>query len=308
MRYIICILFLTLSLEASFTRVGNNWSEQRYAPTLSVQEHFDRGYQLLSDKEWEEALCDFLVIGYHFNESPFYGDSIYYAGVCYYFLAHFDIADKYFSHYLNLGGSLKHFEKVFEFKYFIAEYYREGRKKHPFGIERLPRIASGKKNALELYDEVIASLPSREIAAKALYSKALFQRKKKEFKEGIESLQTLIRRFPTHHLAAEAYLTIGDIYLQQTRREAQNPDLIALAQINAQHFAKSFPGDERIQKMDNCIISMEEVYAESLYDTARFFERMKKPQASAIYYQETLNRYPHTKIAQKSQERLDKIK
>ncbi len=289
------------------TRIGQSWSDSKYIPTASVQEHYDLGNQLLSEKKWEEALNNFMVILYHYEDSVFYADSIYYSAVCYYFLAHFDLAEKQFAHYLNQGGQLKHFERVFDFKYYIAQYYRDGRRKHLFGVEKLPRLASGKKSAEELYDEVIASLPSREIAAKSLAGKADMQRKRKEYKESIESLQAIIRRFPKHSLAAEAFLTIGEIYLQQSKAEAQNPDLIALAQVNYQKFRKSFPGDERSEAIEQNILAMQELCASSLYDTGRFFERLKKPQAAAIYYHDTMGKYPGTQSAEKSEERLSKI-
>ncbi|MCH9608687.1 MAG: Cell division coordinator CpoB [Chlamydiales bacterium] len=308
MKFILALCLIVSSMEASYVRVGHSWSEVRYAPTTSVSKHFDQGSQLLEEKKWEEALENFQAIAYHFQDSPFYTDAIFHSALCYYYLGHFDIADKYFSHYLSLSGNLKYFEKTFEFKYHIAEYYREGRKKHLFGLERLPRVVSGKGSAFDLYNEVIASLPSREIAAKALFSKAALLRKKKEFKESIDALQTLIRRFPKHHLAAESYLAIGDIYLQQSRLEAQNPDILALSQVNAQHFKRSFPGDERISQMEACIHAMEEVYALSLYETGRFFERMKKPKACVIYYHDTIARYPNTKTATLCKERLEKIR
>lgn len=307
MRICLLLLVLCASLEAGWVRVGENWSTQRCAPTLSVGEHYDNATTLLQEKKWSDALEHYQVIIYHFQQSPFYADSVYHVAVCYFFLGHFDLADKHFGFYLNTGGTLKHFEKVFEFKYHIAEYYREGRKKHLFGREGLPRVISGKGSAFELYNEVIASLPSREIAAKALASKADLLRSKKDFKSSIETLNVLIRRFPKHHLSAEAYITIGEIYLQQVKREAQNPDLIALAQVNMQRFHKSFPGDERSQHLEAQIFGMQEVHAASLFETGRFYERLKHPRASAIYYNDTIVRFPETESAKKSQERLKKL-
>lgn len=308
MRLLLIITcFFCAPLCAGWQRVGEVWSNTRYAPTLPVQEHFDAATQYVQEKQWDEALDHYMVIVHHFQQTPFFADSLYHVALCYYYLGHFDLADQYFSRYLNLNGTLKYFEKVFEYKYNIAENYREGRRKHLLGYKSLPRIVSGKGNAVVLYNEVVAALPSRDVAAQALTSKAALLYKTKEYKESIETLQTLIRRFPKHYLAAEGYLVIGEIYLTEIKREAQNPDLIALAHVNMQRFSKSFPGDERRAVLETHMAAMQEVCANSLYETARFYERIKRPKASIIYYNDTIHRFPHTPSAQRSQERLERL-
>jgi outer membrane protein assembly factor BamD (BamD/ComL family) len=299
-------LLLPLPLFAGYTQVNGQWSPERYVPLFPVQEHFDRGQQALSQDNWEEALTHFMVIAYHYQESPFYQDALFYSGVCYYLKSDLDVASKQFERYLALGGKLKHFEKVFEYKLEIANHYAQGIKKHLFGVEQLPKWAPAKTDALTLYDEIIAALPAKEIAARALYNKADLLRAKRQYREGIEALQTLARRFPKHTLAAESYLRISEIYLEQSQIESQNPDLIALAQVNIQKFAKSFPSDPQVELAKKNLVAMQEVYAQSLYDTGRFYERKKKPTASAIYYTDAIRKYPETEAAAKARERLTK--
>jgi outer membrane protein assembly factor BamD (BamD/ComL family) len=300
-------LLLPMTLFGGYSHVSGKWSPDRYVPLYSVQEHYDRGYQELYKNNWDEALVNFMVITYHYQESPFYHDAIFYSGICYYFKADFDLANKQFDRYLALGSKLKHFEKVFEFKLEIANCYAKGNKKHLFGFERLPKWAPAKGNALSLFDEIIAALPGKDIAAQALYNKADLLKIRRQYHESIEALQTLSRRFPKHPLAAESYLRISEIYLDQSHLESQNPDLIALAQVNIQRFVKSFPSDEHVEQAKKNLYAMQEVYAQSLYDTGRFYERKKKPNASSIYYEDTIRKYPATKAAAKSEERLAKL-
>ncbi len=276
-------------------------------PSVSVQEHYDYGYQAYYQNKFEDALTHFMVVIYHFDDSPFYHDSVYFSGLCYYSMEEYDLANRQLDRYLSLSGKLKHFETVFEYKLEIANRFIDGKKRHLFGNEKLPKWSSGKVNAVEIYDEIIAALPGKDIAAQSLYHKAELLKSKKEYRESIESLQTVSRRFPKHSLAAESYLRISEIYLEQSRLEAQNPDLIALAQVNIQRFTKSFPSDERISHAMSNLTAMHEVYAQSLYDTGRFYERKKKPHASAIYYQDTILKYPDTNAARKSHDRLAQL-
>lgn len=300
-------LFCPLVSFGAFSSVSGKWSPEEYVPTLSVQEHYDLGYQLLYKNVWDAALTHFMVIYYHFDDSPFYADSLFYSAICYYFKSDFDLSNKQFSRYLTLGGKLKHFEKVFEFKFQIAEYFGKGKKKHLLGYNKFPKWVSAKSDAMEIFDEIIAALPGKEIAARSFFSKAELLRKKKEFRESIEALQSITRRFPKLALAAESFLKISAIYLEQSRIESQNPDLIALAQVNMQRFRKSFPSDDRIEMAKENVLAMKEVYAKSLYDTGRFYERKKKPNASAIYYRDAMQRYPETESASRSVDRLSSL-
>lgn len=307
LTFLLFILFFPLSVMAGISHVNGKWSSEKYIPTLSVQEHYDLGCQALYKNNWDEAFIHFMVIIHHFDDTPFYADSLFNSGVCYYFKNEFDLANRQFDQYLSHSGKLKYFEKVFEFKYHIADYYQKGRKKHLFGFSYLPKLASGRGDALVILDEIIAALPGKDIAAKSLFAKAEVLRKRREYRECIDSLLTLVRRFPKHSLSADSYVKISEIYYEQSILESQNPDLIALAKVNISRFIKSFPGDERIQMADKNLLAMQEVYAQSLYDTGRFYERKKKPHASAIYYQDAIQKYPGTEAAQKSQRRLTRL-
>src|ERR1700722_15483220 len=303
----LCTLLAPIFLFGGYSHVSGKWSPELYVPQFSVQEHYDRGYQELYRSNWDESLTHFMVIAYHFEESPFYTDSIFYSGICYFFKKDFALANKQFDRYLAIGGKLKHFEKVFEFKLEIAHYFAKGQKKHLFGFEKLPKWSPAKGDALMLFDEIIAALPGREIAAQALYNKADLLRAKKQYHESIEALQALSRRFPKHSYAADSYVRISEIYLDQSRIESQNPDLIALAQVNIQRFVKVFPSDGRVEQARKNLLAMQEGYAQSLYETGRFYERKKKPIASMIYYEDAILKYPGTKAATKCEERLAKL-
>lgn len=301
---ILACLLSPLAVFGSYTKVNGKWSPEEYVPTITVQEHYDLGYQLLYKNQWDEALVHFMVILYHFEDSPFFPDALFYSAICYFHKSEFDLSNKQFSKYLLLSGKLKHFEKVFDYKFQIAENFRQGRKKHLFGLKQLPKWSPAKGEAMKIYDEIVAALPGKEIATNAFYSKAELLRVKRNFRESIETFQTITRRFPRHSLAADSFLRISEVYLEQSRIESQNPDLIALAQVNLQRFRKSFPSDERIEIAKKNALAMKEVYSKSLYDTGRFYERKKKPHASAIYYRDAMQKYPDTESAMKSRERL----
>lgn len=309
MRIVLFVLFTlsVFSLQARSSRVGNLWSYEKFTPDQSVQEYYDRATLSFIEGSYDEALTNYLIVVHHFPESPFYADSVYHSGVTYYHLGHYDLANEQFSRYFELPGALKFFEEVVEYKFQIANHFKNGYKKHPFGIATLPRLASAKQDAVKLFDEVAAALPNKEIAATAMFYKGMLLKELKEYREAVDEFQTLARRFPNHPLAADGYLQMGEVYLEQSLLERQNADYISLAKLNKEKFEKAFPSDERVSSLDRCLLLMLESQALNLFETGKFYERKGQKEASLIYYKDTVLRYPGTEAAQLSTERITRL-
>lgn len=304
---VLALSFASAPLWSAYVLVDGVLSDAKYAPELSAKEHFQTANSAMEAKEWEVAERHFRTVTLHFADTSYYADALFYSGVCQFFLGDFDLANQMISSYLTSHGTLTHFEKAFEFKYHIAEQFAGGAKKHLFNKSALPLLASAESDAHELYDEVIASLPTEELAARSLFGKAKLLRMQRKYREAVETLLTLARRFPKHPLSADSYFLIADIYLDEISAEPQNPDLISLAKVNRERFQKSFPGDARLAHFDQQMRNMEELYGDALLEIGRYYERKKKPKAAALYYRETISQYPHTAASQACDQRLSML-
>ncbi len=276
--------------------------------TLSVQEHYSAALKAYETENWKELVLQADAVAKNFTTTPFAEEAQFFLGVGYFHLNEYEIANKQLTAYLKKQAAPKHFEEAMEIKFAIAEKYREGAKKHLLGWKTLPKWEPAQEEALALYDEVTTGLPNHEIAAKALFGKAQLLFAQQDYSEAVEVYLTLIRRFPKHELAPEAYISIGEVHLTQSKMEYPNPDFLDLAELNLRKFRQDFPGDERVAKNEEMILEMKEVYASSLYETARFYERTKKPDASVIYYTKIIDKFPETKVAKRALQRLSNIK
>lgn len=278
--------------------------EPQFRATKCVEEHFAMGAKAMNEKDWPFALRQFQIVVINFPYSSCYADALYFTGVAYFHLGDYDIANRQFSIYLKEQSIPKYFEEVFCYKFAIAEHFRNGAGKHIFGVEDLPQWLPATTEAVELYDEIAATLPNDELAPRSIYSKALLLREMKDYKGSIEAVHTLIRRYPKNALSAAGYLVIASDYFHLSRCEPNNPDLLALALINIRRFGQDFPGDPRINEALRIFCEMEELYACSLYEMGQFYERTRKPKASIIYYIKTVKEFPDTKVAVLARERL----
>ncbi|MCI0381724.1 MAG: outer membrane protein assembly factor BamD [Chlamydiae bacterium] len=281
--------------------------KQKIVATKSVQEHYSLLLEALEKKDWKELIFQAQIIRKDFSDTPFAQDVYYYLGVAYFNLDELASANKYFTMYLKRQTTPKYFEEAISYKFEIADKFQKGARKHLLGVKVLPKWIPAREEAVEIYDEVISSLPHHDLAARALFGKAYLLLKEEEYPSSIETFQTLIRRFPKHPLAVESFIGIGKVYLYQCENEYPDPDFLDLATINLDKFRENFPGEEKISMAEENLYKMREIYAEHLFETAYFFQRTKKPQAALIYYSKILRTYPDTNIASRAQMQIDTL-
>lgn len=295
------------SLHAEYVICDGKLVNKKDAPKYSAEKHYDLGCKDYNKGRYKDATYHFNVIVKNFPQESFYNDSQFFLGVCHFYDEEYDAANESFSEYIQCQNNPCYFEEAIGYKLQIAECFRMGAKKRFFGARGLPKWATARTLACEIYSEVISSMPCHEYAAFALWGKANLHWIDRDFKESVDAFQILIRRFPKHELAPEAYLCINQVYLDQARYEFQNPDLLVLAEINSRKFARAFPKDERLDESCQNVQAIREFYARGLFETGQFYERKEKPLASGIYYRSAIAQFPDTSYANCCRYRLSVI-
>ncbi len=276
--------------------------EEHEGPT--VQEFYSYMQEAIDDADWWSAIDFGQIVLYHFPDSPFGQEIPFFIGMAYLQLGQHELANESLSEYLKKSTSPKHFEEAIDAKFAIAEFFREGGKKRLFGSHKMPAILPGKEDSLVIYDEIIASMPHHELAAKAMLGKAEIQAYYEDFRPSVETLHLLIRRFPKHELAAESYLRINQVYLSQAATQQLDPDLLDLADVNLRKFKLTFPREPRIAAAETALSEMKEIFAQNLLETGHFYKKRKQMDASIIYFSKIVAKYPDSKAAVTAREQL----
>jgi outer membrane protein assembly factor BamD (BamD/ComL family) len=270
----------------------------------SAQEYNTALQQAVNAGKWWDVIDYANILSYNFPTTPFAKEASYIMGEAYYKLGQFEAANECFTAYLNHAASPKHFEEAIEYKFHIAEHFANGTKKRLFGSIKMPAWVPAREDSVPIYDEVIASLPHSEFAARSSLAKARVQADMEDFKPSIETLDLLIRRFPKHALAAEAYLEKGRVYLHQCEVESLDPDVLDLTEVNLRKFRLAFPHEPKLVEAEENFCKMQEMFAQSLLETGSFFEKTNKLPASLIYFQKVVNLYPNTEAAKICREKI----
>ena len=280
-----------------------SWDDQ--GPT--AQEYNSYMQQAINEENWWGVVDLADIISYHFPTSPFAQDTAFLMGEAYFRLGQLELANECLTSYLNRSTSPRRFEEAIQYKFNIAEQFKNGAKKPLFGSHKLPKILPAKEDALKIYDEVITTLPHSEFAARSLIGKAKIQAELEDYKPSLETLDLLIRRFPKHDLAAAGYLEKIQVFLMQCQGQNLDPDLLDLAEVNFRKFRIAFPREPRISDAEKAIAEMKEIFAQNLFDTGRFFEKTKKVPAPIIYYNKVIAKYPETEAAIAARLKLESL-
>ncbi len=271
---------------------------------INVHVYYSKMIDYYQTENWQKLAwsCEDLIAD--FPTSPFAREALYYLGVAEYKLGEYDYANRAFSDYLKEELTPKFFEQTIRFKFEIATEFDGGSRVHLFGWSKMPKWLPAYEEAIEIYDEVITTMPRDDLAAKSLYRKGRLLLRMEEYKKSIDAFQTLCRRFPKHPLAPDGYVGISDVYLSECKENFPDANKLELAEINLRKFRTHFPGEPRIDEAEKRLQGMKEELANDLLEIAEFYERTKKDKAAAIYYATILKKYPETKAAKKSEKRL----
>ncbi|MFV0339502.1 MAG: hypothetical protein ACK5MA_02570 [Parachlamydiaceae bacterium] len=308
MKKLICILSLllmTCSLEGAYVLKGGKLVNKQFVPIYTAERHYEIAVEAYDCEDYEQAAINFNVIVLNFSTSPLYHDSLFFLGVAEFYQGEYDIANDALSSYLQCQSNPRYFEEALRFKLEIADQFSCGAKKRFFGTKLLPKWAPAGDLAVQIYDEVIAALPCHPYAAYALECKAVLEWRAYNCREAIDAYSQIIRRFPKEEITPTAYVCIGQLYLNWAEQEINNPDLLALAEINYRRFQSEFPKEERLEEVAENVQQIKELYAKGLFDTAQFYERIEQPCASVLYYRSTIQKFPDTCYAKCSRHRLE---
>jgi len=274
---------------------------------ISAQEYYSKVQEAHTKKNWKDLLSYSNRLQRYYLKTSFGREALYFQGVAFFHTGDLEQANEKFSLYLQQELQPKYFDEIMQYKFAIADKFYQGEKKHLFGWKKMPKWGSGKDLSLKVFEEIINTLPSDEMAMRSLYAKGKILEGYMDYRESIETYQTLIRRFPKSELAIESYIAIGGVYLKQCNPKRQDLNLIGLAEVNAKRFQEAFPNEKRIEKVNTTISQMKEIYAKGLYEIGQFYERTGKPKASIIYYSKIVDNFPETPSAKLSQKRLLKL-
>lgn len=153
------------------------------------------------------------------------------------------------------------------------------------------------RRAIDVYAMVIDNQPFTSAAAEAQYKVGLCHFTLKEYTEAAYEYRRVIEDYAGSDWVDEASYGLATCYYKASLPPAydQSPSLLAVGAVD--DFKVRFPNDSRVAELDGIRTEMVNRVAEQRLMTAKFYEKRRKFDAAAIYYEVVAEQFPGTPSA-----------
>ncbi len=177
-----------------------------------------------------------------------------------------------------------HFSEAIEKQYEIAEEAKGGKK------QRGMLLISMKMNSSEVikfYEKIIKNAPFGKYAPLAQFSIAEIQQDLKEKDKAVAAYNKVVENYPHSSQAAEAQFRIGSISNIAAQRSEDASNLLAARDALRTYIATN-PAGDRKQETEMILHQVNTAEANQSLTVAKYYKRVGKTKAAAIYLNEAL--------------------
>jgi outer membrane protein assembly factor BamD (BamD/ComL family) len=176
------------------------------------------------------------------------------------------------------------FNEAVEQQFEIAEEAKGGKKQA--GLLLLP-MKMNSSDIIEFYEQIIKNAPYGNYAPLAQFSIAEIQQEMREKDKAIAAYQKVVENYPGTSQASEAQFRIGSISNIAAQRSEDSSNLL-MARDALRTYIASNPEGERKQETEMILRQVNTAEANQSLTVAKFYKRVGKTPAAAIYLNEAL--------------------
>lgn len=295
---ILASIVLVAALQAYWiwTPQSNRWLNPKYAPKDTPREQYDYAMQFYLAKDYSKAISEFKKLIKAYPQSELTPDAQYYIGRSYEERREYYAAYLAYQKVIDVYPRSELTEEILERQYRIGNQYFSGEKEKVFGIAIIPAI----DKALEIFEKVVNNSPYGKYADLAQFKIGECYKKNGQFKEAAEAFGKLVNTYPKSLLYEQAKYEVAYCTYKMSLKPNYDQEPTEEAIKEFEDFVKSKDKGETIKDAEEALLRLQGKKAESLYNTANFYERSKRYESAIIYYKEIVDAYPKTSWAKKA--------
>ncbi len=271
----------------------------RETPELQI-EHI-RGLMLEGD--YREALAETDLFTQYYADTEYADENQFLRGEILYRWGRYHRAAQEFQQVVtNYPASDLH-DEVIQRQYDIGDtLYEEGldRMDRRFAWFRTQPL----RQAIEVYNMVIDNQPFTEAAAEAQYKVGRCHQALDEYIEAAYEYRRVVEDYSGTEWVPDASHGLVESYYASTLPPAydQSPSRLTINAI--EDFTQRYPGDERVDELEEKRREMRENIAQQRLKTARFYEKRRQFDSAHIYYEILVDEFGDTEAAESAREWL----
>lgn len=207
-----------------------------------------------------------------------------------------------FQKFIDNHRSSPRFNDALQQQYELAEEARGGRRQRAMLI--LP-VKMGGDELVKLYKQIIANAPFGKLAPLAQFSIAEIYQDMGEKDKAVLAYQTVVENYPNTKQASEAQFRIGSISSVAANRSEDKSNLIATRDALTTYMTTNPKGD-RANEAEVILQQVNAAEASQSLEIGKFYQRIGKTKAAAIYFNEAL-KYGSPEASAEARELLGKL-
>lgn len=216
----------------------------------------------------------------------------------------YDFAFNAYGKYLSKYPRGEDFDKAVEGQFGIAKRFLEGERKRVFGMKTLPSMA----RAQEMFESIVKTAPFSRFAPLSQFNIGQALEKQGKTIEAIGAYQTVIVRYPSDPIAADAQYQIGYVHLKESRGGSADTAISNKAREAFEDFLARYPTSEKAQQAKENLSTLAGHQTRGSYDIARFYDKQKNYKAAVIYYNEVIKQQPGSSDSELAKKRIEELK
>jgi outer membrane protein assembly factor BamD (BamD/ComL family) len=189
-----------------------------------------------------------------------------------------------FQKFLTDHRSSPRFNDAIQQQFELAEEAKGGRRQR--GVLLIP-MKMGGSEVIELYKKIIANAPFGKLAPLAQFSIAEIHQDLGEKDKAVLSYQLVVDNYPNTKQSSEAQFRIGSISNVAASRSEDKSNLVATRDALTTYMA-THPKGERSNEAEMILKQVNTAEATQSLQVGKFYQRMGKAKAAAIYFNEAL--------------------
>ncbi len=305
--FFIAVMLFQLTGQASAYWVWSpdlgKWVNPKTSAKDSPDDQFNWAMDFYRREDWDRAIEEFEKLEKAYPTSKLAAEGVYYMGLSWQEKGDTAKAADSFKRLIDKYPYSDRINDAIEQEFKIANELAAGGKVKVLGMPVLP----GQEKAIEIYRHIVKNSPFGAYGDQAQFQIGEVLKSLAEYEEASKAYQAVIDEYPNSPLVAQAKYEMGYVAMQASDRAQYSEQTTEQALEEFQGFKETFPEHERNAEVDESIRTLRAQKAQTLMDTAQFYEKQKKFRSARVYYGEILDRYGDTPQAEHAKERYDAL-
>ena len=163
--------------------------------------------------------------------------------------------------------------------------------------------------AANMFDNIVTNGPYSDVAPHAQLRIGVAREKQHDYESAVAAYATAADRYHDQvAIAADAVFREAESYRKQAATAEYDQGTAQQAIETYTDFITLFPDDKRVPEAQKAIVALKAEQVHGAFEVAQFYEKYRKWDGAAIYYNEVLQLDPHSAYAETARQRIQVLK